>query len=433
MKLSKMNAIFFSLSQAVSIFGSSLSAFALNIWIYKQSESVAYFAALSVATILPGALMSVAAGALVDRTFDKRKVIAFADAIQALCTLAMLIMYLTSTIDIYLLVVIASVGSIAESFQWPAIFGVLPQLAEKDELLRVNSILETGRNISKVGAPASAGLIMGFFDLSALYIIDILTFFVSFILLFRFVSLKPNSVVTAFKGDWKEKIKVLLADSKEGFAWIMLQKDLTLFLGMFVMVNVGISMITIGSTPFFLSFMTQQQYGWVMSAFFMGLITSGLIFSLLKIKTGPVRIVLVGIALYGFCEIALGLNRSYLIQMCLMFSAGFLSSLVNISSHTLWQRRVPSHLVGRVFAFRKMLAWGVGPLAALLTVPLSKVTAEFLARHIDPIRELNFHLTTSGQLGLMITTLGSVILLLALIFSMLKSVLRKLEDKDVAT
>lgn len=427
MNFKKHNAFVFALSQATSIFGSSLTTFALNIWIYQQSDSVAYFAALSVATILPGALTSVIAGALVDRVADKRTVIAISDAIQAFCSMAMLVLYLAGGIHIYLLVLLAAIGSIAESFQWPAVFGVLPQISEKEELLRANSILETGRNISKIGAPASAGMIMGLFGLSALYIIDILTFFISVFLLFRFIDITVPEFTNQLSGNWQKKVNDLWTDSKEGLSWIIKQSDLTLFLAMFVLVNIGLSMISIGSTPFFLSFMNQQQYGWVMSAFFLGLVCGGLIFSLAKLRNSPINIVLVGIALYGICEVALGLNRSYLILIFLMFSAGFLSSIVNISSHTVWQKRVPTNLVGRVFAFRKMLAWGVGPLAAVLTIPFSKSIASFLATNIKAINELNLHSTTAGQLGLMITAVGAGIIFIAVLFSMFKSTLKNLE------
>ncbi len=53
--------------QSVSLLGSSLTGFALGVWVYQRAGSVTQFALISLFTALPGIVISPIAGALVDR------------------------------------------------------------------------------------------------------------------------------------------------------------------------------------------------------------------------------------------------------------------------------------------------------------------------------------------------------------------------------
>jgi len=79
--------LFIALGQIVSMFGTSLTGFALGYWIYKETGSVSYYTLISVCTLLPNILISPIAGAVADR-WDRRKIMIISDTFAAMGTLA---------------------------------------------------------------------------------------------------------------------------------------------------------------------------------------------------------------------------------------------------------------------------------------------------------------------------------------------------------
>jgi len=53
--------------QFISLVGSSLTGFALGVWVYERTGSTTEYALISFFITVPGLLMSPVAGALVDR------------------------------------------------------------------------------------------------------------------------------------------------------------------------------------------------------------------------------------------------------------------------------------------------------------------------------------------------------------------------------
>ena len=73
-------------TQSIPQLGSSITAFALTLWLYEKTGSALSTAALTICTYAPYVLMSIFAGALTDR-LDKKKTMLVCDLIAATCTL----------------------------------------------------------------------------------------------------------------------------------------------------------------------------------------------------------------------------------------------------------------------------------------------------------------------------------------------------------
>ncbi|MEL6165113.1 MAG: MFS transporter, partial [Cyanobacteria bacterium J06628_3] len=72
--------------QIVSVTGSGLTNFALDIWVYQKTGSVTQFALLILFNTLPFVLISPIAGVLADR-FSRRWLMILSDLCAGLCTL----------------------------------------------------------------------------------------------------------------------------------------------------------------------------------------------------------------------------------------------------------------------------------------------------------------------------------------------------------
>lgn len=75
------------LTQAFSSLGSSMTSFALVIWLYQDSGSALTTALLTVCSYAPYVVMSIFAGAISDR-WNKKLVMLVCDSFAAVCTVA---------------------------------------------------------------------------------------------------------------------------------------------------------------------------------------------------------------------------------------------------------------------------------------------------------------------------------------------------------
>ena len=79
-------------TQSISQLGSSITAFALTLWLYEQTGSALSTAALTICSYAPYVLMSIFAGALTDR-FDKKKTMLACDVLAVICTITVWVLF----------------------------------------------------------------------------------------------------------------------------------------------------------------------------------------------------------------------------------------------------------------------------------------------------------------------------------------------------
>ena len=73
-------------TQSISLLGSSITTFALTLWLYEKTGSSLSTALLTICSYAPYVLMSIFAGALTDR-FDKKKTMLVCDVLAVFCTI----------------------------------------------------------------------------------------------------------------------------------------------------------------------------------------------------------------------------------------------------------------------------------------------------------------------------------------------------------
>ena len=79
--------------------GSSVTEFALTLWLYEKTGSALSTAALTICTYAPYVVMSILAGAITDR-LNKKKTMLVCDALAAAGTVLIYILYRTDTLAV---------------------------------------------------------------------------------------------------------------------------------------------------------------------------------------------------------------------------------------------------------------------------------------------------------------------------------------------
>ena len=349
--------------QLVSVLGTTMTAFALQIWVYTETGSVSDLAFVALAFAVPSTLVSPFAGALVDR-WDRRTVMLVADAVAGAATLAIAGLYATGSLALWHVFALVGVGSMGNAFQAPAWLASIPLLVPKPQLGRANGLVQLNEGLSLVMAPALAGVLLVWSGLGAVLIVDVATFLVGIATLAAVRFPRPERDPDTEAGS-------VLADAIAGWRYIRERGGLFGLLWVYASVNFSLSFGNVLFIPLVVAFASEAAAGGVLSAAGFGAIAGSIAVS---IWGGPKRKVLgtmAAISVAGLGIAVAGLRASLTVVAVAAFVLMAMVPVANTASQVLWQTKVPPAVQGRVFAIRRMISQAISPIAILLAGPLA--------------------------------------------------------------
>lgn len=177
------------LADAISDFGSGITAIAASILVYRLTGSALSVGLMLMVTALPGLFFGLIAGVFVDR-WDRKRIMV---ASEMLRTVLILLIPVLLPYGIWWLYIMVMLTATIDQFFEPAHASVLPDIASDEELAAANSYLSA----SAMGAMglgfAVAGLITGRFSPEWAFYLDALTFLLSGLIIWR-VTVPPLQV-----------------------------------------------------------------------------------------------------------------------------------------------------------------------------------------------------------------------------------------------
>src|SRR6266536_1938496 len=141
--------------QLVSLVGSSLTGFALGVWVYQKTGSVTRLAVILLCTILPGVLVSPVAGGLVDR-WNRRSSMLVANVGAGLCTLAIVVLLGAGGLELWHIYLLVAAISVFGAVLVPAFLAAIPLLVEQEQLGRATAWGSSPRPPAASSPPCSA-------------------------------------------------------------------------------------------------------------------------------------------------------------------------------------------------------------------------------------------------------------------------------------
>lgn len=418
--------------QTISLVGSGMTCFAQSIFVYTDmGGSITNLMLLAVMAQLPGMLIAPFAGYLVDK-WDRRKVMIVGDTVAALATLTLRILVVSKSFAIWQMYIIVVIISVANHFQWPAYFATIPLMVGKEKLGRANGMVQAGRSVGQIAAPALAGWAVTHFSLQGVILFDLGSYFIALIgMLIIHIPKVAQTVPQAVPGTGEKKKFSFLSEAFYGFRYLWEKRGMFNLLVLFCIDNFIFAAAGIILLPMALSLGTATMYGTLMSLGGAVALAGGVI---MGAWGGPKRRVYgvigfmllqsLGLMLIGIRPSIPSLFIGYLtIQLAVPF--------VNACAGIIWQSKVPLQVQGRVIAVSSMVTtFGVevgyissGPLADYIFLPLMAVGGP-LAKTLGPI----FGTGNMGGAGLMYVILGLICFSTALGF-FANSHLRKLDTE----
>ena len=165
-------------TQSMSQLGSTMTGFALTLWLYEKTGSALSTAMLTICTYLPYVLMSIFAGAITDR-FDKKKTMLACDTFAAACTVLVLVLYKTDLLCVWHLYAINGVSGLMNTVQQPASEVAYTLVVRKEQYQRISGLQSLSRSLISIGSPLMAAAVYGAAGLDAVIILDLVSFSVA--------------------------------------------------------------------------------------------------------------------------------------------------------------------------------------------------------------------------------------------------------------
>ncbi|MCX0246625.1 MULTISPECIES: MFS transporter [Streptomyces] len=352
--------------QTVSLVGSAAVRFAFVVSVWSSGEKASAVTALSLCALLPQALLSPVAGAIVDR-MRKRTALQLADAGGLLVVGCLALLHYLDALHPWHVYVATALLGAASAFQFPALSSAVPLLVRKDQLGRANGLLGSAKSAASIGGPALGGLMLTVFGIGPTLLLDLVSYAVALIGV-RVVRLTGDRPAPPPTGPRRR----ITAESGEGLRYLFRTPGLRDLIVNFCVVNLvmvfGFALIQ----PMVLLRADSAALATVNTAIGIGGVAGGLLMAAWGGPRDRGRGMMLGVvgmclsALIGmaFADSTAGWSVAVLIGALLM-------TIVNSQMNAIVQTKVPQEWQGRVFGAVMFLGYISVPLATALAGPLA--------------------------------------------------------------
>ena len=362
-------------TQSLSQLGSSMTAFALTIWLYQETGSALSTAALRICTYAPYVLMSIFAGALTDR-FNKKKTMLVCDTLAALTTVVVFVLYKTGTLAVWHLYAINALSGLMNTVQQPASEVTMTLIVPKESYQKVSGLQSLTRSLTAILHPLIATALYSFFGLDVVMGCDLLTFVIAFVALAGFVRI-PEKV--------SEVKEPMLKLAKEGLQF--LKKTPMVFT--LILFMSGVNLIASAYEATLNAYILSSPTGGktvlgIVSAFSgIAMAIGSLIVTGMRKPKDRVRVVYITMLIsLGTENFILAFTRNPVLWCIAQIIGWILVPVMSANLDVILRKTIPVELQGRVYACRNTFQFFTIPIGLFLGgIMVDQVCEPFMAAH----------------------------------------------------
>ena len=331
----KTNVRRLAVARAISLTGSAAAYLALVDWIFVETGSSRWVAAVLLATEGVSGLVGPVTGALGDR-FDRRRVMIVSDLSSAAFFLAM---SFAGTPGLMLALGFGS--AVSESPFWSASGAAIPNLVESDDDISwANGLIAVGRNAGITIGPMLGGVLVAVLDARWVFAINALSFVVSAALV--------SSVRGRFSGERGEEEKH--GGLAAGVVFLARDRVLRRITMAWVVLVAGTAAVMVADRPLAELFGAGSLgFGAIISCWGAGSIVGSLAGRRMSQRTEPVWLV-AGTGLVAAGGLGTWLSPVFWPILAFSFTWGFGDALSLVAEQGIRQRRTPDEVRSRVMA-----------------------------------------------------------------------------------
>ena len=351
------------LGQTVSWTGSSMSFFAIGVWIYETTGKASALSTILFIVAIVGVVTGPFGGVLADR-FPRKTLIIIFDLIIAVLMCVIGYLALNDVLTLTLLIPFALAFGIFEIAHWTTWSAFLGDVVKKQEVTKVSALFESAEAISVLIGPIGGAFIYSFFGLPGVILVDLITCFFGIATITFFKSKKVE-----IKG--KLSFKNVYLDLIEAYNWLKKQKGLLSLVTILTIGNFLWGFTSVLLPPMILSFTDARGLGIVESSVGLAFLFGSIISLRLADKLQGNLKVAIYMGLLGGISLILGSIRPSIILLCIHGVIAGVSGTVQYTvSSGAWLAITTEDIRGRALALRGTIAQMLRPLGVVIAGPL---------------------------------------------------------------
>lgn len=366
-------------TQSMSQLGSSITAFALTLWLYEKTGSSLSTAALTICSYAPYVMMSIFAGALTDR-FDKKKTMLICDVLAVTCTIAVYLLYRTEHLMVWHLYALNAVSGLMNTVQQPASEVAMTLIVPEKYYQKTSALRSLSRSLISVLNPLIATALYSFAGLNGVVAVDVGSFMIAFAALQFFVKI-PES-----RGEKKESVLLLAKGGIEFLKKTPMIMTLLLFMA-------GINLVSSAFDATLPGYVIpnpkggQAILGIVTSCSGVAMIIGSLIASYLPKPKDRVKVVyLTMLFAMGTENFIMAFAREPMLWCIGQVIGWILVPVMSTNLEVILRNSIPVELQGRVYACRNTLQFFTIPIGLFLGgFMVDDVCEPFMVRYGDSL------------------------------------------------
>ncbi|MFG0212336.1 MFS transporter [Brevibacillus porteri] len=362
--------------QLLSAIGSGLTAFALGVFVFQQTQSTMSYSLIILFSFLPSFLLLPFSGVLADR-FDRKKMMIIGDIGSIAGILFILLVMLSGRVELWHIYLGVGISSISAAILNPAFKAAVSDLVSEELYSQASGLIQLASSAQYLISPLVAGFLLSAFDIQLVLLIDMMTFL-----------LAVGAVLMIMKHDatpQKHERQSFFREMSEAFRYLLSKKGVFSLALLMSVVCFYIGLLQSLFGPMMLTLTDSKTLGIALSASASGMLVSSLLIGLFGMGKSKVLMLSFSLVLAGLFYALMGVFTSVWLIMVFGFLFFITLPFVNTSLEVLIRTNVENERQGRV--------WSMITAISQIGFVLAFGSAGFLADHVfnplfDPDRSL---------------------------------------------
>jgi MFS family permease len=307
--------------------------------LYALTGSALDLGLVGLAQFVPMLLLTLAAGHVADR-YDRRRIVAVCQAIEALAAGALAVGTLTGWLDRGALLALVAVSASARAFEWPTLAALLPTLIPRQTLPRATAWATTANQLAQIGGPALGGV---------LYAVQPAAAFVVPCVLYGFAAFLTSAISGSQPA--RSSAPTTLASVFSGFAFVRSRRLLlgVLSLDLFAVLFGGaVALLPIYARDILLT--GPWGLGLLRAAPAMGALCMSAVLVRFPLKQNVGPLLFTVVIVFGLATVVFGLSTWLPLSLAALFVIGASDVVSVVIRFSLVQLQTPDDMRGRVSA-----------------------------------------------------------------------------------
>ncbi len=359
----RFKIFFFTYSS--STLGTSMATVALSFGVLQTGGSLTDLGYVLSARIVPLVLFLLGGGVAGDR-LSRRWIMLGADTVRVLGQGTTATLFALGHAPLWAIMALAAVGGLGEAFFNPALDGLIPSLAPKEQLQEANTLLGLARSVANVLGPATAGILIAISSPATVLAIDAASYLVSVIGL-SLLRL-PAGLVRPTASVLRQLLEGWNRFRSHTWLWAI-----TIQFSLFNLI-VWAPYLVLGPASAYIKYGGAFAWGVIMVGYGAGSIVGGI--ALLGRR--PQRPLVVAVAAtFAWVSPSACLLLSAPVSVVTVgaLCAGIASAVFNGLWSTTVQQQVPPDALSRITSYVSFGAYALGPIGLAIAGPIAEATS----------------------------------------------------------